>query len=139
AILLYIMMGCLHLKGQVPMLTGTVQLDLTVGLMEVDVQVENIPSLEDLTFVLNRGFNLKYLKLNGTTIGYNLDYGHQLNPFVAEGIAYSPNVDTIPPNSVFEIKYSGSFPVYGADDSELNYSDDQATIAIKDGVLRASY
>jgi hypothetical protein len=126
--------------AQTPHISGKVNINVKRGIIECDLYLRNLPTFDDPVFVLNKGMNLQFLQANGKTIDYNTDFGVLMkSPFLDEGLAYSPTIDSINDKTVFHIRYVGAFPTYNLQDSTHNYKDSQVNIAIENEVLRASY
>lgn len=128
------------LIAQIPHISGEVHIDVSKGRIACDLRLRNIPEIENTSFLLNKGLNLKYLKADDKTIAYEYDYGLskvQAAPF-ADAFLYEPILDSMAANTSFHLKYTGSFPLYFSDDKERRHYDDQVTIAFKDHILRAS-
>lgn len=128
------------LNAQSPHIAGRINLDLKRGLFEADIYLSQIPQIEDPVFSINKCMNLQYMKTGGHSIGYNIDYGVAVaSPYLDEGLAYSPAIDTMTDSTIFHLKYVGAFPVYSEAPEERDFADSQVKIALKSGVLRASY
>ncbi len=125
--------------AQAPKLTGNIYIELANGQITCDFTLSNLPKLSDLALGLNRGFNIKDLRLNDTSTSYNIDWGFPgRTVFLAEGIGIVPNLDTLLPGTKISISYTGAFPVYKANE-ETASGDRMSTLAIKDNILRASH
>ncbi len=123
-----------------PHIKGVIKVDTDNGLISCDLTIENIPKMEDLTFALNRGMNVKYMKINDKTVGYNMDFGIAiLNSNLTEARSYVPIIENNDSIKNVRINYTGAFPVYDNNYVNNNYSDSQTTIAFKNRILRASY
>lgn len=129
----------LALFGQTPKLTGNVYINLTNGQITCDFTLTNFPKLDDPAICVNRGFNIKDLKLNDKSIDYNIDWGFPgRTAFLSEGIGVIPNIDTILATSKISISYTGAFPTYKTNE-ETASGDGMSVIAIKNNILRASH
>ena len=125
--------------GQTPKLQGNIFINVGSGQITCDFLLTNIPQLDDPAITLNRGFNVKDLKLNDNSIDYNIDWGFPgRTAFLSEGIGIIPNIDTILPTSNISISYTGAFPTY-KENQEIASGDGMSVIAIKNNILRASH
>lgn len=125
--------------GQTPKLTGNIFINIGNGQITCDFLLSNLPKLDDPAIALNRGFNIKDLKLNDNSIDYNIDWGFPgRTAFLSEGIGIIPNIDTIVPTSNISITYTGAFPTY-KENQEIASGDGMSVIAIKNSILRASH
>lgn len=125
--------------GQTPKLTGNIDINLINGQITCDFTLTNLPNLVDPAISLNRGFNIRDLKFNNSSIDYNIDWGFPgRTTFLSEGIGIIPNVDTILPTSKISISYIGAFPTYNINE-ETASGDGMSVIAIKNNILRASH
>lgn len=127
-------------KGQIPHITGDIIIDVQLGTIDCNLILENIPDVKNTSFLLNKGLNLKYIKVNDQTINYDFEYGLskvQAAPF-ADAFLFEPFVDSITAHSKFRIKYTGAFPTYTSSEENKRHYDDQVTIAFKNDILRAS-
>ena len=125
--------------GQTPKLTGNIDINLINGQITCDFTLTNLPKLDDPAISLNRGFNIKDLKFNNSSIDYNIDWGFPgRTAFLSDGIGIIPNVDTILPSSKISISYTGAFPTYNSKE-EIASGDGMSVIAIKNNILRASH
>ena len=132
-------MSSLVVWGQTPKLTGNVYLSLSNGQITCDFTLSNFPKLDDPSICLNKGFNIKDIKINNKSIDYDIDWGFPgRTPFLTEGIGIVPNVDTLLQTSKISIFYTGAFPTYKGNE-ETASGDGMSVIAIKNNILRASH
>lgn len=125
--------------GQTPKLTGNVYVSLSNGQITCDFEITNFPILKDPAICLNRGLNIKDLKLNSTSIDYNIDWGFPGRTiFLSEGVGIIPNIDTLVNTSKISIDYTGAFPTYTKNE-EIASGDGMSLIAIKNNIIRASH
>jgi hypothetical protein len=125
--------------GQPPKLSGTVHIDVDKGLIHCSFNMTHFPQMEDPAFCLNKGFNLKDIQQDGQSINYNEDWGLPFkNSFLREAIGYFPENDTLKTETIISLTYSGAFPVYNKNE-RVRKGDGMSTIAIKNGIIRASH
>lgn len=115
------------------------EIDLERGQISCDLSMVGLPAFEDFALGLNRGLNIRDLKLNGISIDYNIDWGFPgRTAFLSDGIGIVPDADTLDPSSVLHLSYTGAFPVYGREEMTAA-GDGMGVIAIKNGILRATH
>ncbi len=137
--MLLMLLFSLVVLGQAPKLKGNVYLSLSSGQITCDFTISNLPKLNDLSICLNRGFNIKDLKINNKSTGYNIDWGFPgRTSFLAAGIGIIPNIDTLLLSAKISISYTGAFPTYKVNE-ETASGDGMSVIAIKNNILRASH
>jgi hypothetical protein len=99
----------------------------------------NFPEMDNPAFCLNKGFNIKDIKQNGKSVGYNIDWGVAFKTsFLREGIGIVPIIDTLTTATKIALTFVGAFPTYKANETVKN-GDGMSLIAIKDDILRASH
>jgi len=119
--------------GQTPHLQGSIYLDIPQGLITCNFKITNTSAKGAYSISINRGFNLKYYKLDDKI----LSQAPKVNFNTIDYDLYLPN-DSLPLKSVenVSVAYSGAFPVFhGLDSTD---SDDMGVIAIKNGIMRAT-
>lgn len=122
--------------SQTPHLEGTINLDIEKGLVHCVFKFSKIDKKGSFSVLLNRGFNVKYFKLDNQV----LDAARISNYNSIQYDIYKANsTDTDSPLTSVEniiVEYNGAFPVYKT--NEKNDGDDMGNIAIKDGIIRAT-
>ncbi len=122
--------------SQSPHLEGTINLDIEKGLVNCTFKFSNIDKKGSYSILLNRGFNVKYFKLNNQV----LDAGRKPSYNSIEYDIYKANSSDsdLPLTSMenIEVEYSGAFPVFKP--NETNDGDDMGNIAIKNNIIRAT-
>ena len=136
-ILLYLtLFFCGTIYSQTPHLEGTINLDIEKGLVHCNFKLSKIENNKSFSVLINRGFNVKYFKLNNQV----LDVARKPNYNSVEYDIYRANsIDSdLPLTSLenIEVEYNGAFPVFNG--TERNDGDDMGNIAIKDGIIRAT-
>ena len=125
-----------YVVGQTPHLEGKIDLDIEKGLVHCVFKFSKIDKNGSYSVLLNRGFNVKYFKLNNQV----LDVARKSNYNSIEYDIYRANsTDTdLPLTSVenISVEYNGAFPIYLG--NERNDGDDMGNIAIRDGIIRAT-
>jgi hypothetical protein len=124
------------LISQTPHLEGTINLDIDQGLVHCVFKFSKIDKNGSYSVLLNRGFNVKYFKLNNQV----LDAARKPSYNSIDYDIYKTNSSDsdLPLTSVenIEVEYSGAFPVFK--DTENNDGDDMGNIAIKNNIIRAT-
>ncbi len=129
----------INLFGQTPHLNGNLEIDLDAGLIHCDFQISNFPALDNPALCLNKGFNIKDLRVDGLSKRYNVDWGVAFkSPFLREGLGIAPIIDSLKNEQVISLKYVGAFPRYQEDEITAQ-GDGMSVIAIKNEILRASH
>ena len=122
--------------SQTPHLDGTIDLDIENGLVKCVFKFSNIPKNGSYSVLLNRGFNVKYFKLDNQV----LDVARKSNYNSIEYDIYKANSSDadLPLANIenIEVEYSGAFPVFTG--TEKNDGDDMGNIAIKNNIIRAT-
>ena len=122
--------------SQSPHLEGTINLDIEKGLVYCIFKFSKIDNKGSFSVLLNRGFNVKYFKLDNQV----LDVARKSNFNTIEYDIYKANSTDadLPFTSVenIEVEYNGAFPVFK--ETERNDGDDMGNIAIKNGIIRAT-
>ena len=121
---------------QIPHLKGTMNLDVEKGLVNCVFKFSNVPKDGSYSVFLNRGFNVKYFKLDNQV----LDVGRKSNyNSIGYDIYRANSTDSdLPLNNLenIEVEYTGAFPVFTG--NEKNDGDDMGNIAIKNNIIRAT-
>lgn len=127
---------CGIIYSQTPHLEGTINLDIEKGLVHCTFTFSKIENNKSFSVLLNRGFNVKYFKLNNQV----LDVARKPNYNSIEYDIYRTNSteSDLPLTSLenIEVEYYGAFPIFKG--TEKNDGDDMGNIAIKDGIIRAT-
>jgi hypothetical protein len=122
--------------SQTPHLEGIINLDIEKGLVHCAFKFSKIDKKGSYSVLINRGFNVKYFKLNNQV----LDAGRKPSYNSIEYDIYKANSSDadLPLTSLenIEVEYTGAFPVFTG--TETNDGDDMGNIAIKNNIIRAT-
>lgn len=117
-------------------ISGTLFLDIDNGVIEGKIKMSDFPHNKQLSIILHKGMNIKFIKENGKIIypnpkelvdDFNIRYN--LHSWVNDN-------KVLPSLSDIYIEYSGKFPTYNNDEEAGD--DDMGVVAIKDGILRTT-
>jgi hypothetical protein len=114
-----------------PKLTGNISISIKNGTIDANLQLENIPPINDYLIFLNSGFNIQYFRDHSDSVNYTSKKEYNAN-FASESFGYyfldkNSNNKILPPSIKF--KYTGKFPVIDSMDKASDYSDWKGNIA----------
>lgn len=122
-----------------PKLTGNISISIKNGTIDANLQLENIPPINDYLIFLNSGFNIQYFRDHSDSVNYTSKKEYNAN-FASESFGYyfldkNSNNKILPPSIKF--KYTGKFPVIDSMDKASDYSDWKGNIAFNGKTVRA--
>ena len=129
-----------NLAAQFPHLSGTIKVSRTTGVITGDVQLSNLPHVEDYTIWLNSGLNIAYFRDSSDRFNYDYERIYEEKQSWESFQYYFPNNNNdgkFLPNSV-RIQYTGAFPVVANYDRASDWGDWKGNIAFNHEALRAS-
>ncbi|MUH72546.1 hypothetical protein [Psychrosphaera haliotis] len=119
-------------------LSGTIQISVENGTIDADLQLENIPKLQDYLIFLNSGFNIQYFRNQNNSSNYAIQKIYN-NNYSYESFGYYLPDSTgegkfLPPTMQF--KYTGKFPVINNMDKASDRGDWKGNIAFNGKTIR---
>jgi hypothetical protein len=118
-----------------PHLSGRIEAEPASGLLRGSLCLSNLPQQPTMSFLLNRGLNIRELK--DTASGKTIKLGGYYNATnVGDATRYT--VDGSVGSSGFCVDYVGAFPVYRIDHGEGSETDWKGQIAFDGQTVRAA-
>ena len=118
-------------QEKIPHISGKVIIKMQDGLINADLKLSNLPSLDTaFRILLNRGMNMKLIRDSSGVVKYNDTPGDdcfKYRPHDGKKYISSPKA--------LRLSYTGAFPVYT---DTLNFYDYKGVIALNGKTLRAS-
>lgn len=136
---LYFLLGS-SVYGQVPHLTGTIEVSVSEGGLSADVKLSNIPTDSEYALRLNTGLNVEYFRDSKDT--FNFSFNKTYHPEKSSEtwlykLQAQPDEKSVLPPQI-RIKYTGKFPVQNDITKANDHGDWKGNIAFNGKTLRAT-